>query len=104
MASTKYEDQKQVLKSLSEPSNNGQEILIPLTASLFVKGEFNQGLLQNILKYKICIFYLLKDNKVTIEYGTGYYVERTLNQAEDFSDRKIKLLKENAEKVTDVIN
>jgi prefoldin subunit 5 len=31
IASNKYEDQKIILKSLAEPSNQGQEILIPLT-------------------------------------------------------------------------
>jgi len=39
-----------------------------------------------------------------VDYGTGYFVERSIDQAKDFSDRKIKLLKENGEKVTDMVN
>ncbi len=39
-----------------------------------------------------------------VDFGTGYFVERSIQQAGEFSDRKIKLLKENAEKVTDVVN
>ena len=39
-----------------------------------------------------------------IDYGTGYYVERNLKQADDFCERKVKLLKDNAERVTDLIN
>ena len=41
MASNKYEDQKLILKSLAEPSNQGQEILIPLTQCLFINGSIN---------------------------------------------------------------
>jgi prefoldin subunit 5 len=38
IASNKYEDQKLILKSLAEPTNQGQEILIPLTQCLFING------------------------------------------------------------------
>ncbi len=34
-----------------------------------------------------------------IDYGTGYYVERTIDQAKGFCDRKTKMLNDNANKV-----
>jgi prefoldin alpha subunit len=95
MASNKYEDQKQILTNMAEPSNKGQDMLIPLTQSLFIEGTF-----------RICVISGTFENqeKVLVDYGTGYFVERSIEQAKDFSDRKIKLLKENGEKVTDMVN
>jgi prefoldin alpha subunit len=40
---------------------------------------------------------------VVIDYGTGYYVERSTDQAMKFCDRKIKFLKKNADKVREMI-
>jgi len=38
-----------------------------------------------------------------IDYGTGYYVERDIGKANAFCERKILLLKENLEKVSNII-
>ena len=38
-----------------------------------------------------------------IDYGTGYFVERSTDEANSFCDRKIGFLKENAEKIRKVI-
>ena len=46
----------------------------------------------------------MDDNQnVMIDYGTGYFVERDVNKANSFCDRKIILLKENMEKVSNII-
>lgn len=46
----------------------------------------------------------LEDNQnVLIDYGTGFFVERDLGKANSFCDRKILLLKENLEKVANII-
>lgn len=38
-----------------------------------------------------------------IDYGTGYFVERDIPKASSFCDRKIAMLKENMEKVANMI-
>ena len=95
MASNKYEDQKQILNNLAEPSNKGQPMLVPLTQSLFIEGT---------LTFHVTSGTFENQEKVMVDYGTGYFVERSIDQAKDFSDRKIRLLKENGEKVTDMVN
>jgi len=60
-------------------------LLIPITTSLYVQGQFSNN------------------KKVVIDYGTGYYVERSTDQAMDFCDRKIEFLKKNADKVRQLI-
>ena len=60
-------------------------MLIPITTSLYVPGTF-------------------KNNKeVIIDYGTGYFVERSTADALSFCDRKIAFLKDNSLKVRAVI-
>lgn len=47
---------------------------------------------------------MLEDNQnVLIDYGTGYFVERDIGKANAFCERKILLLKENMEKVSNII-
>lgn len=55
---------------------DGTELLIPMTESLYVKAE------------------MCDTEKVVIDLGTGYYGERTVKEAEDFVQRKMKYVKE----------
>jgi len=59
----------------------GDRVLIPLTSSLYVTGEFGDT------------------SQCIVDVGTGYYVKQGLGKAEDFMDRKMKFLTENMDKV-----
>mmetsp|Transcript_40023 Transcript_40023/g.66405 ORF Transcript_40023/g.66405 Transcript_40023/m.66405 type:complete len:156 (+) Transcript_40023:52-519(+) len=54
----------------------GTRMLVPLTSSLYVPGETTT--LANVL----------------IDVGTGYYIEKSVPEAQAFLDRKIALIKE----------
>lgn len=53
------------------PIVTGREILVPLTASLYVPGT-------------IC-----DSNKVLVDVGTGYFVEKTVPKAKELIERKV---------------
>lgn len=55
----------------------GNEILVPLTSSLYVKGQ------------------LVDREKVLVDVGTGFYVEKTAAKAIEFYDDKVKGLDSN---------
>ena len=59
--------------------------MVPLTSSLYVPGvmEENEDLL--------------------VEVGAGYFIEQRSERAREYCDRKIKMLKENSQKVAEVI-
>lgn len=44
-----------------------------------------------------------ENQNVLIDYGTGFFVERDIGKANAFCERKILLLKENLEKVSNII-
>ncbi|ELR22828.1 prefoldin, alpha subunit [Acanthamoeba castellanii str. Neff] len=79
-AGQRFLDSKDSLAALT-PETNGREVLAPLTSSLYVKGK-----LTNV-------------EAVMIDIGTGYYIERTPQQAQEYVDRKLGLVQENAEKL-----
>ena len=59
--------------------------MIPLTESLYVPGK-------------------IKDpSRVMVELGTGYYAEKQVKQAQEFLDRKTKLVDVNSENVMEAI-
>ena len=75
------------LQALSKitPSCEDQEIMVPLTESLYVPGK-------------------IKDpSKVMVELGTGYYMEKNLKQAMEFIERKNRLVDANSENIMEVI-
>eukprot|EP00699_Malawimonas_sp_californiana_P001513 EC715684.1.p1 GENE.EC715684.1~~EC715684.1.p1 ORF type:complete len:157 (+),score=23.74 EC715684.1:1-471(+) len=79
-AANQYNDSNRCLESIKS-GNEGKETLIPLTSSLYVPGK-------------------LGDSKsVMLDIGTGYFVERTPKQAQEYVKRKIDLLKSNIEDV-----
>lgn len=59
--------------------------MVPLTESLYVPGKIRDA------------------NKVMVELGTGYYVEKNLKQALELLDRKTKLVDANSENIREVI-
>ncbi|KAJ6774880.1 PREFOLDIN SUBUNIT 5 [Salix purpurea] len=62
----------------------GKKMLVPLTASLYVPGTLDDA------------------DKVLVDIGTGYFVEKTMNEGKDYCERKINLLKSNFEQLIEV--
>ncbi|RIA97648.1 Prefoldin-domain-containing protein [Glomus cerebriforme] len=63
----------------------GNEILVPLTQSLYVSGE------------------LVDTDKVIVDVGTGYYVEKNSDDAISFYTDKVEFVKKNVETLRQTI-
>ena len=58
-----------------------------------------------ILKYPHFIIGIIEDNEtLLVDFGTGYYVERNVDQSQQYCARKAQLIKENMENVTNTVN
>ncbi|XP_020633834.1 prefoldin subunit 5 [Pogona vitticeps] len=77
---TKYVEAKDCLSVLNK-SNEGKELLVPLSSSMYVPGKLSD--VDNVL----------------IDVGTGYYVEKSVDDARDFFKRKIDFLTKQIEKI-----
>ncbi|KAK3575126.1 hypothetical protein QTP86_020810, partial [Hemibagrus guttatus] len=77
---TKYVEAKDSLNILRK-SNEGKELLVPLTSSMYVPGTLNDV------------------EHVLINVGTGYYVEKNVEDGKDFFKRKIDFLTKQMEKI-----
>ena len=55
-----------------KPESEGKDILVPLTGSMYVPGT------------------LVDPNKVIVDVGTGYYVEKDVAAAKDYFNRKVR--------------
>ncbi|KAL3449544.1 Prefoldin [Aspergillus insuetus] len=66
-----------VVGSEKKGTQGRDEILVPLTTSLYVKGR------------------LVDREKVLVDVGTGYYVEKTAAKAIEFYEQKVKELETN---------
>uniref|UniRef100_A0A8C5MFC5 Prefoldin subunit 5 n=1 Tax=Leptobrachium leishanense TaxID=445787 RepID=A0A8C5MFC5_9ANUR len=77
---TKYVEAKDSLNVLNK-SNAGKDVLVPLTSSMYMPGTLND--VSNVL----------------IDVGTGYYVEKTVDDAKGFFKRKIDFLTKQIEKI-----
>jgi len=64
------------------PSSDGKEVMIPLTESVYVPGK------------------LREPNKLLVEIGTGFYVEKTAKETNGFLERKLKIVDANSENIT----
>uniref|UniRef100_A0A2C9V014 Prefoldin subunit 5 n=1 Tax=Manihot esculenta TaxID=3983 RepID=A0A2C9V014_MANES len=62
----------------------GKKMLVPLTASLYVPGKLDDA------------------DKVLVDIGTGYFVEKTMAEGKDYCERKINLLKSNFDQLIEV--
>eukprot|EP00741_Cyanophora_paradoxa_P004152 tig00000769_g4033.t1 len=83
-AQNRFVESKLSLNSISAKTA-GQPILVPLTGSLYTPGVLGSN------------------EKVLIDIGTGYYVEKPVKEAQDFMERKISFLKDNLEKLQEPI-
>jgi prefoldin alpha subunit len=57
-----------------------QTLLVPLSSSLYVPGKVDNP------------------NKVIVELGTGYYVEKSIDDAKELIDRKMQLVNKSIER------
>ena len=65
---------------------NGDSLYVPLSSSLYVPG------------------YVEDSDKVMVELGTGYFVEKTVTDAKELIDRKIALINSSIETIENVGN
>ena len=88
-SATRMQASQTALSKMSKAGNckddNLKQIMVPLTESLYVPGKIRDA------------------NKVMVELGTGYYVEKNLKQALELLDRKTKLVDANSENIREVI-
>ncbi|XP_007424847.1 prefoldin subunit 5 [Python bivittatus] len=77
---TKYVEAKDCLNVLNK-SNEGKELLVPLSSSMYVPGKLSDV------------------SHVLLDVGTGYYVEKSVDDARDFFKRKIDFLTKQMEKI-----
>lgn len=71
---------KQALSTLSS-TEDGTEMLVPITSSLYVPGE--TAPLDNVL----------------VDVGTGYFIEKSVEEAQAFLKRKMDLIESQAQNV-----
>lgn len=67
------------------PSSEGKEVLVPLTESVYVPGQIREP------------------NKLLVDIGTGFYVEKTSKETTGFLDRKLKIVDANSENITKAV-
>mmetsp|Transcript_43983 Transcript_43983/g.106074 ORF Transcript_43983/g.106074 Transcript_43983/m.106074 type:complete len:166 (+) Transcript_43983:84-581(+) len=67
------------------PASEGKEVMVPLTESVYVPGKIRDP------------------NKLLVEIGTGFFVEKSSKETSAFLDRKLKLCDSNSENVTKII-
>ena len=80
IARSKYSGSKEALEQF-KPNWNDQQILVPLTGSMYVPGTIKDA------------------NNVLIEIGTGYYVENEIDGAKEYFKRKVDFVQEQMEKI-----
>ncbi|CAJ1420742.1 unnamed protein product, partial [Effrenium voratum] len=83
-AEARFQASIESLKSLC-PENTGKPMLIPVTSSLYIDGHMTET------------------KKVTVDVGTGYYIQMSVERAHKFCNRRCKLLADNASKVEGVL-
>mmetsp|Transcript_19288 Transcript_19288/g.27137 ORF Transcript_19288/g.27137 Transcript_19288/m.27137 type:complete len:173 (-) Transcript_19288:111-629(-) len=83
-SAVRFSSAKEAISSIS-PAHDLREIMVPLTESLYVPGRIRDP------------------NKVVVDIGTGFYVEKTAKEAQAFLERKLKLVDANSENLMEAI-
>ncbi|XP_074598898.1 prefoldin 5 [Brevipalpus obovatus] len=78
-AQTKFQESGEVVSNQSHITS-GTEILVPLTASMYINGS------------------ITNNDKFLIDIGTGYYIERNREGTVDYFKRKVAFLNQEIEK------
>ncbi|QLQ81787.1 hypothetical protein HG537_0G00410 [Torulaspora globosa] len=85
MARSKFTECIQDIKSLSSPENTQQKLLVPASASLYLPGT------------------VADNNKFMVDIGTGYYVDKTAEEAIVFYEKKVTKLNKEALQIQNII-
>ncbi|XP_076029199.1 prefoldin 5 [Oratosquilla oratoria] len=80
MAQMKFGESGECVEKIT-PDTKGQEILVPLTSCMYVPGT------------------IADSERVLLDVGTGYYVEKDIEGAKDYFSRKVKYVTEQMEKI-----
>merc|ERR1711976_36881 len=80
----KFTESQESLNTI-KPENKDTDILVPLTGSMYVKGQLEDT------------------EKVIIDIGTGYYVEKSIQGAKEYFKRRVEYLTKQMEKVQPVV-
>jgi len=83
-ARTKFQESGECVASQVKVPKNS-EILVPLTASMYVNGTITDN------------------DRFLIDIGTGYYIERNREAAIDYFKRKVEFLNKEIEKIAEQI-
>ena len=83
-AVARYHTSGRALESMADETE-GKEMLVPLTSSLYVPGKL--GAVDTVL----------------LDVGTGYFLEKSPTDGVDYCKRKVVLVRENMEKLIEVI-
>lgn len=86
MALSKYHDCLQNIQKISKKEQENKDILVSLSPSLYVPGKIKNN------------------DKFLVDVGTGYYIEKSAEDASTFYQNKINQLKQDYSKVTQIIN
>ncbi|CAN6463380.1 unnamed protein product [Victoria cruziana] len=82
-AASRLESTASALRDLSlHPP--GKRMLVPLTASLYIPGTLDDA------------------DRVLVDVGTGYFIEKTMAEGKDYCDRKINMLRVNYDELVEV--
>jgi prefoldin alpha subunit len=80
-ASAKDALQQLQLATTTTKTAEAPQIMVPLTASVYVPGKVQDN------------------NKFLVELGTGFYVEKTAKESQEFLERKLKLIDVNSNNI-----
>ena len=69
----------------SGPESSNKEVMVPLTESVYVPGT------------------LMEKEKLLVEIGTGFYVEKSSKDTNAFLERKLKIVDMNSENITKAV-
>lgn len=83
VAQNKFVDNKDYIKDLQTYQN--KEILVPMTSSLYIPGKCSDV------------------KKLTVEIGGNFFVETSIDKADQFCERKIEMIKKSMDKIDDII-
>lgn len=83
-AAGEYANSGRALEQLSEQKED-QPMLLPLTSAVYVTGK------------------LASHSSILLDIGTGYYAERSPAEGVDYCKRKVNMLKDNLDKIGQVI-
>lgn len=83
IAQSRFQESGVCLEKIT-PAAEGNEILVPLTSSMYVNGK------------------LADANNVIVDIGTGYYAEKSIEDAKDYFKRRVEYVTEQMEKIQQI--